>query len=342
MRVLSVLNQKGGVGKTTTSSALSHGLALSGNRVLAMDLDPQGHLGASLGADSDRPGMDSVLLDGASPEDLMRPAREGLQLLTAGARLMQVEQQGGGGPERGWRLKAAIDGMSDVADWVVIDCPPSSGLLVMNGLLAADDLLVPVSSDFLALQGLSTLMQTLQRVEQRLGAWSRKWLVLTRFHPRRRLPREVQDKLLEYFPDQLLRTAIRDNVALAEAPGFGQSIFEYQPDSNGAADYAALVEDLKQGRGTDGPQQPQRFRPQEARQRSAGLDEAGGRRRAAPAGASGPTGAGAPAAIGRGGPAAGTVTGNRTRRQRSRGIRTGAISRGGQPNGHPEQHPQKQ
>ncbi|MFP4055098.1 MAG: ParA family protein, partial [Phycisphaerae bacterium] len=169
MRVLSVLNQKGGVGKTTTAAAVAHGLALTGERVLAMDLDPQGHLGASLGADSDRPGMDGVLLDGTGPEDLMRPARERLQLLTAGRRLMQVEQQSTGGPERGWRLKQAIDAMTDVADWVVIDCPPSSGLLVMNGLLAADDLLVPVSSDFLALQGLSTLMQTLQRVESRLG-----------------------------------------------------------------------------------------------------------------------------------------------------------------------------
>lgn len=250
---MAVLNQKGGVGKTTTSTHLAHGLALRGERTLGIDLDPQGHLGTCLGADNTQNGIDSVLLDEAPIAEHTQSVRDNLDMIVAGPRLRTFETLDEGGPDRGWWLNEALYELetgagAEAPDWVVIDCPPSSGLLAMNALLAADDLLIPVSCDFLSLQGLSTLMQTLNRVEERLQAASRKWLVLTRFQTRRKLSREVQDTLSSHFPGQLLQTPIRENVALAEAPGFGRTVFEYQPRSNGAVDYNTLVDDLTFGR----------------------------------------------------------------------------------------------
>ncbi|MYL26578.1 MULTISPECIES: ParA family protein [Halomonadaceae] len=253
MRAVAVLNQKGGVGKTTTSVHLAHGMARLGEWVLGIDMDPQGHMGTSLGADNRLPGLDRVLLNEERLVDHRQNVREHLDLICAGPGLRSFETLDEGGPERGWWLNEALyeletESASEAPEWVIMDCPPSSGLLAMNALLAADDLVIPVSCDFLSLQGLSTLMQTLSKVEERMQGASRKWLVLTRFQTRRRLSREVQETLVNHFPGQLLQTPIRENVSLAEAPGFGRTVFEYQATSNGAADYAALVEDLRLGR----------------------------------------------------------------------------------------------
>ena len=251
MRVIAVLNQKGGVGKTTTSVHLAHGLARLGDTVLGLDLDPQGHLTTGLGCDPSVTGVDQVLLNEEPLAGHRQSARDNLTLVSAGPGLRAFETLDEGGPDRGWWLNEALyelENSGEAQDWIVMDCPPSSGLLAMNALLAADDLLIPVACDFLSLQGLSMLMQTLQRVEEKMQAASRKWLVLTRFHTRRRLSREVQDTLTAHFPGRLLATPIRENVALAEAPGFGRTVFEYQASSNGAVDYTALVNDLRFGR----------------------------------------------------------------------------------------------
>ena len=251
MRAIAVLNQKGGVGKTTTSVHLAHGLARLDESVVGIDLDPQGHLSTSLGCDSTRAGVDRVLLEEEPMDHHRQRARDNLDVVSAGPGLRAFETLDEGGPDRGWWLNEALfelENSGKAPEWVVMDCPPSSGLLAMNALLAADDLVIPVACDFLSLQGLSMLMRTLQRAEEKMQAASRKWIALTRFQTRRRLSREVQDTLTSHFPGQLLATPIRENVALTEAPGFGKTVFEYQASSNGAVDYTSLVEDLRLGR----------------------------------------------------------------------------------------------
>ncbi len=252
VRVVSFLNQKGGVGKTTSAVNVAHAWARAGKEVLGIDLDPQGHFAASLGLEGLDPGLDDVLFDGVALAERLQPARERLRLIPPGPRLPDAEQMSGG-RERGYLLQRALGGLEAPPDHVVVDCPPSSGLLAMNALLATDEVVMPVSCDYLGLEGLAGLMRTLMRVEGGLGIATRKLVLVTRFNGQRRLPREVRGKLQEYFPEQVLSTPIRDNVSLAEAPGFGQTIFEYRPRSNGAKDYAAAAEDLAQHRVLEAP-----------------------------------------------------------------------------------------
>lgn len=249
MRMIAVVNQKGGVGKTTTTVNLAHALALSGKPVTAIDLDPQGHLSASLGVDAQQVcGIDEVLLEGAPIDDSLMAVREGLRLIPAGPRLGEMELLSEGGARRGYRLRDAATGRFDDQAFVLLDCPPASGLLLMNALIAADEVIMPVVGDYLGLRGLSHLMQTLSKLEHTSGRMLRQWIVLTRFHARRRLTKDVLDKLLQYFPGKVLATPIRETVALAESPSFGQTIFEYSHRSHGAADYRALAEDFMGGR----------------------------------------------------------------------------------------------
>jgi len=246
--MLAVMNQKGGVGKTTTTLNLGHALARQGRRVLAIDLDPQAHLTAGFGAlRQEQAGVDTVMLGEATLAEAVLTVRENLDLLPAGHRLGELEHLQDGGARRGFLLR---DGLGEVTgyDVVLIDCPPSSGILGMNALLACREVLIPVAGDFFSLQGLARLMAIFTHIEETLKREIQKWVVLTRFHERRRLAREVRDKLLDHFPDRILCTPIRESVALAESPGFGQTIFEYQARSNGAHDYRALAEDVWQRR----------------------------------------------------------------------------------------------
>lgn len=245
MRVISVINQKGGVGKTTTTFNLAHALAMCGQRVIAVDLDPQGHLSASFGASYlDVAGSDELLIGDASLPDLLCPIAPGLQLLAAGPRLGQLEHQPGDASTRIWRLRRGFEDCRHIADFVLADCPPSAGFLAMSALFAADEALVPVPGDYLALQAVSRLIKIIRRVDDELNRCIKKWFVLTRFHPRRRLARQVRDRLHAYFPGEVLATPIRELVALAESPAFAQSIFAYKHGSQGAADYRTLAADL--------------------------------------------------------------------------------------------------
>ena len=174
--------------------------------------------------------------------------RNKLFVVPAGEKLGEFEFITGGDSSRGFRLAQALADMKTRFDFVMIDCPPSAGLLGMNALLAAKELLIPVSSDYLSLQGLSRLMGIITHIESRLGMKLKKWLVVTRFQSRRRLANDVVEKLLQHFPKQILQTRVRESVSLAESPSFGQTIFDYKSASHGAVDYESLALDLSMRR----------------------------------------------------------------------------------------------
>lgn len=250
MRVIAIMNQKGGVGKTTTTLNLAHALSRAGQVVVAIDMDPQAHLTAGFGLlERSQAGIGDILIDDDTGiKDVLLEARENLFLIPAGDRLGDLEHLRVGGAKRGFLLKDVITKQIKRVDYILIDCPPSSGILGINSLLAAGEVLIPVSGDFFALQGLSRLMTIFSHIESSLKQKTEKWVVLTRFQERRRLAKEVKEKVMQYFPDRVLQTAIRETVGLAESPGFGQTIFEYQASGNGAEDYQLLAEDIIQGR----------------------------------------------------------------------------------------------
>jgi len=247
MRTIAVVNRKGGVGKTTTAANLAHALARDGHRVLAVDLDPQGHLASALGAEAGGSGLAGCLLEDAPLARALRPARDNLWLVPAGAGLAEMEGLQGG-PERGTRLARALATVAASFDLAVVDAPPSARLLAANALLAASDVLLPVPCEYLALDGLAGLLTTLERLERAHGRDTRRWLAVTRYQGRRRLSQEVRELLVARFPDQVLATAVRENAAVAEAPGFGRTVLEYAPRSHGAQDYTRLAADLMTGR----------------------------------------------------------------------------------------------
>ncbi len=243
--VIAVVNQKGGVGKTATTCNLSCALASRGKQVAVLDLDPQGHLSASLGVTEWRDGgVDSLIFEGEELGSVQSKVRENLFLVPPGQRLGELESSVKPSAEWGFRLREALAGQLSPFDYLLIDCPPASGMLVMNALMAADQILTPVVGDYLGLRGLSHLMMTLQRVQAASGKSYRHDIVLTRYHSRGRLAREVRDKLMTYFPGKVLATPVREIVAIAEAPSYGKSIFEYRRSSHGATDYGALAEDF--------------------------------------------------------------------------------------------------
>ncbi len=243
------MNQKGGVGKTTTTINLGHALALAGKKVTLLDMDPQAQIATGYGLDAALPGIDEVLLDQIHLDELTLSVKDNLMVVPAGKRLADFEHTIKGGSERAYVLQKAIAVSSlSEQDFVLIDCPPSSGLLGMNAMFAATEVLVPISGDYLSLHGLSRMMQILKGAESFTGQSIKLWLVSTRMQLRRRLTQEVRNKILKYFPGRVLNTVIRENVSLAESPSFGQTIFDYKNTSAGAEDYSALAQDLLKGR----------------------------------------------------------------------------------------------
>lgn len=245
-RQFSLLNYKGGVGKTTTSYNLAILYAGAGKKVLAVDLDPQSHYAISLGLkEPGISGVDDIFLENdINVEDYLVSVRPNLDLLPSGFRLGEVEKLSAKGPSMASVLRDAIAPILPRYDIVIIDCPPSSGLLNFNALFACKEVLIPVSSDFLSLQGLSQLLKTLRSAQRFIGRELDTWIVLTRYATRRRLSRDVRDKLMEYFPKRVLNTVIRESAPIAESPGFGLAVTEYRPRSNGAQDYISLADDI--------------------------------------------------------------------------------------------------
>ncbi len=245
LRILAILNHKGGVGKTTSCLNLASAYADMGLSVLTIDLDPQAHLTVSMGIkDPGLRGVDDLFLEGESAEQYILNVREDLDVLPAGFRLGEVERLAAQGPKKARVLQQALEPVKDRYDIILIDCPPTSGLLNFNALFCADEVVIPVSSDYLALHGLSQLLRTLKSAEKFMHKKLRLWIALTRYTMRRRLSNQVREKLEKYFPQQLLATCVRESAPLAESPSFGKSIFDYSRRSNGAHDYAALADDI--------------------------------------------------------------------------------------------------
>ena len=264
MRRVAVINQKGGVGKTTTTVNLGAALARQGHRVLLLDMDPQANLSVHL---DQRPGLEggsmtSLLLDDAPLLDLVASTKlEGLGVVPADTSLAGIEQVLANRIGRETILREALEVFERTpsgssVDYLLMDCPPSLGVLSANALVAADRVLVPVQAEYLALQGMAKLMEVVELVKRRLNPELQVGCILAcMVDQRTNLSAEVLEEIRRHFGTLLARTKIRANVKLAEAPSFGQDIFGYAPDSNGAADYAAFAEEFGQlwGTGATGP-----------------------------------------------------------------------------------------
>jgi chromosome partitioning protein len=248
-RVYTLVNQKGGVGKTTTAINLGAYLANFGQRVLIVDSDPQANATSSLGVDKHtvKGGIYETLLGGAPANALvLQNPRLKLAILPsspalAGAEVELVNELG-----RESRLKTALAPLVDRYDYILIDCPPSLGLLTVNGLMAAKDgVLIPVQCEYLALEGLGELTRTVQRVRGALFPTLKvRGVILTMFDGRTHLSDDVVAEVHKYFPDQVFETIIPRSVRLAEAPSYGLPVSAYAPESSAAKSYEALAREL--------------------------------------------------------------------------------------------------
>ncbi len=258
MRSIAVINQKGGVGKTTTAVNLCAALADSGKRVLMLDLDPQAHASLHLGVNGDdaEKTMYDVLVENASLADARQQLGERLWTVPSHIDLAAAETELAGEVGRELILRdKMVDDDLDV-DYVVIDCPPSLGVLTLNALAAVDEVFLPLQPHFLALHGLSKLLGTIEVVARRINPGLQlTGVMLCMYESGTRLAAEVSGDVVEFFgrahrPEcpwakaKVFETRIRRNIRLAEAPSFGQSIFDYAGDSNGAEDYRQLADEV--------------------------------------------------------------------------------------------------
>ena len=251
-RIYTLVNQKGGVGKTTTAINLGAYLAQLGKRVLIVDLDPQANATSCLGVDKRavQTGTYEALLNGDLPaSSILFNERLHLALLPsspslAGAEVELVEESG-----REFRLRNALTSLDGKYDYILIDCPPSLGLLTVNGLIAArDGVLVPVQCEYLALEGLGQLTQTIERVQSALFPSLRvRGVILTMFDPRTRLSADVVREVNNHFPGQVFQSIVPRSIRLAEAPSYGLPISAYAPVSVGAQAYLSLAKELLSG-----------------------------------------------------------------------------------------------
>lgn len=247
-KILAITNQKGGVGKTTTSVNLAASLAASGKRVLLADLDPQGNatMGSGTNKQTAKVTIYHVLLGDAAIEEARVGNPQGkYDLIPANRDLAGAEVEMVNFPQREARLKLALESIQEGYDYVLIDCPPALNLLTLNGLCAAHAVMIPMQCEYYALEGLSDLVNTIKRVRSNFNPTLRiEGLLRTMFDPRNILAQQVSDQLQQHFGDKVYRTVIPRNVRLAEAPGFGLPVLYHDGQSKGAQAYLDLAKEI--------------------------------------------------------------------------------------------------
>ncbi len=247
-RIIAVANQKGGVGKTTTAINLAAALALEKRKVLLVDADPQGNAtsGAGIQRSSERKNLYHALIAGEPLRDLVLPTEIAtMWVLPSDKNLAGVEIELSDSDERALVLKKLLGEIKEYFHFIIIDCPPSLGILTVNGLTAADSLLIPVQCEYFALEGVTELFDTLTRLKRELNpSLTIEGLLLTMYDERTNLSEAVAKDLRDFYGDQVLKTVIPRNVRLAEAPSFGKPILLYDPRSRGAASYNQLAKEV--------------------------------------------------------------------------------------------------
>ena len=255
LRIITVANQKGGVGKTTTTVNLAAALSMGGLRVAVIDLDPQGNASTALGVEHlENPGIYEVLMGDLTMSQAIQKVKgfPSLECVSSNTSLAQAEIELVPMVAREMRLKDAIDELTkeradagEPLDYIFIDCPPSLGLLTINALTAAKEMLIPIQCEYYALEGLSQLLKTFELVKKRLNSSLKlSTFVLTMFDGRTRLANDVADEIRKHYPNELIDIPIPRAVRVSEAPGFNQTVMTYDASSPGAIAYMSVAREL--------------------------------------------------------------------------------------------------
>lgn len=247
-KIIAIANQKGGVGKTTTSVNLGAGMAMLGKRVLLVDIDPQGNTTSGVGINKADVAncIYDILINEVNPQETVQQTKvEGLQIIPATIQLAGAEIELVSTISRELKLKKALSSLKANYDYIIIDCPPSLGILTINSLTAADSVIIPIQCEYYALEGLSQLLNTVRLVQKNLNPQLKiEGVLLTMLDARTNLGIQVIEEVKKYFQEKVYRTIIPRNVRLSEAPSHGQSIMTYDSRSKGAEVYLELAKEV--------------------------------------------------------------------------------------------------